>query len=775
MQLRQQTIANFISGISQQPAVLRSATSLEAGDNVLSSPLDGGGRRPPTEFIAKASGAIPSYALWHQIDRDDTERYWVAIWAGNVRVWDLAGVEKTVAFPNGTGYLSGIAPNQFTAFTNADFTFISNRGLAVQKSASRSPLEPNELLVWVRNAAPTTKYSLTLNGSEHNVTTDNLDGESAETVTTAWIAENLAGEFTGDGAFSAWVFEILGSSIRITAPVGVVITMDSSDGGGDKDMVLIKGRVQNFSDLPAKGRDGMVVEVAASDDLKFEKYWVRFDASGGSSGVWRETLAPDTGRALDPATMPHALIRQPDGTFSFQQVAWDERECGDETISPWPSFVGTSVSYLTFYRNRMVILAGENVVMSKAGSFFDWFRDSAMQLLDTDPIDYAAGAGKLSTFFHALEQNEDLILFNTAAQYVVKGSDLLSPKTVAINLSTNFGMSPTAPVAAGNNIFFANSKGSFASINEYFREGDTLANDANEVSDSVQALVPKSVRALFSSEPNNMLGVLTTDAPHILYTYTYYWSGNEKIQAAWNPWVFTLGTVIRAAQWLDGVLYLVVDHPDDGISFERLTLQPAAFQNQIGLYLDRRVNLSGGSYVGEEVDLTAWGLPYTENRPLQAVVTVAAGRWRVGQKIPLEQNGTAVWTKGDLSGATLQVGLMVPQVIELSRLYFRDQNGSAIAPDRTQISRLFLTVQKTGYFRVEVVRPNGAVEKTVFTNRRVSGSTYELGQFPLQDGDLSIPIKGRNDEVRIRIVNDSPHPAYFLNARFTGYAHNKGG
>lgn len=775
MQLRQQSIANFISGVSQQPAVLRSSTSLEVGDNVLSSPLDGCGRRPPSVFIKGIEGDVPHYALWHFIDRDDTERYWVAIWQGGLRVWDIDGNEKLVSFPNGSAYLSGLDPRQFTAFSNADYTFVTNRGFTVQQSVARSPVEPNELWVWVRNAAPTTKYSLTLNGIEHNVTTDNLDGESAETVTTAWIAENLIAEFTGDAAFSTWTFEVMGSTVRITAPNADPFTFDSSDGGGDKDMVLIKGRVQNFSDLPAKGRDGMVVEVAASDDLKFEKYWVRFDASGGGTGVWRETVAPNTGLRLNAATMPHALIRQADGTFTFQEMSWDDRETGDETISPWPSFVGQKISYLTFYRNRMVALAGENVVMSKAGSFFDWFRDSAMQLLDTDPIDYAAGAGKVSVFFYALEQNEDLILFNTAAQYVVKGSDLLSPKTVAINLSTNFSMDRAAhPVAAGNNIFFGSVKGAFASINEYYREGDTLSNDASEVTDSVQAFVPKGLRQLLSSEPNSLLAVLTYDAPNILYTYTYYWNGNEKVQASWNRWVFTSGTIIRAAQWIDGVLHLVTAHPSSQIGFERLTLQPAAFQDQIGLYLDRRVTLSGGTY-NPATNLTMWPLPYTEGRPFEAYITVGAGTKRAGQKLVLQPSSSAVLATGDFTGCTAQVGLMVPQVVELSRLFFRDRNGNAISPDRTQLSRLFLTVQRAGYFRVEVIRPDGRVEKTVFTNRRTGGSTYEVGQFPLQDGELSVPIKGRNDEVRLRIINDSPFAAYFLNARFTGYAHNKGG
>ncbi|WP_026868787.1 hypothetical protein [Inquilinus limosus] len=780
MRLRQQQIPNFISGISQQPQILRSATQLEVGDNVLSSPLDGLGRRPPSEFVAKVSDTALGNVLWHLIDRDENERYLVAFGSGFVRVWDVNGVEKTVNYPNGNAYLFASSPaDMLSAFTNADYTFVANRTVTVQKSSARSPVAPNELFVWVRNVAPTTKYSLTVNGVEHNRTTDNLDGESAETVTTVWVASSLADDFIGDAAFSGWVIEKLGSTIRFVAPEGVNFTASHYASGGDSDMVLIKGRVQNFSDLPAKGRPDLVVEVAASDDRKFEKYWVRFDTSTGATGVWRETVAPNTGLGMNPSTMPHALVREADGTFTFKELGWVQRQCGDEDTNPWPSFVGRTVSYVTFYRNRLVVLSGENVVMSKAGEFFDFFKDSNMEQVDTDPIDYAAGSGKVSDFWHALEQNEDLLLFSEAAQYVVKGSDLLSPKTVSINTSTSFAMSRLVrPVASGNTIFFTNTKGSFASLQEYYREGDTLTNDATEVSEAVQSLLPADVRRMAASEPNNMVVLHATSTPNVIYTYTYYWRGQEKIQAAWNRWVFAEGTSVRAVNWIEGVLHIVMEHPNDGVTFEQIYLRPATFQDQIGAYLDRRCLLYPAIATYDPVNNnTGWTLPYTEFRPLEGSVTAGGwGSYRPGRKVKLHNgaDGRSVWTEGDLRNVTLYAGLQAPQVFEPSRLFFRDQNGNSVTADRTQINRFFLSFQKAGYFRVEVTAPNGRVSKTPFTARLATNPDYRVGQLNFQDGELGVPVKGRNDEVRIRIINDSAFPAYFLSGRWDGYAINKG-
>jgi hypothetical protein len=71
-------IPNMLNGVSQQTPGLRFATQAEAQENAYSSPVEGLGKRPPTEHVAKLydgnSGTINS-AFTHVIDRGDgTER-----------------------------------------------------------------------------------------------------------------------------------------------------------------------------------------------------------------------------------------------------------------------------------------------------------------------------------------------------------------------------------------------------------------------------------------------------------------------------------------------------------------------------------------------------------------------------------------------------------------------------------------------------------------------------------------------------------------------------
>ena len=47
-------------------------------------------------------------------------------------------------------------------------------------------------------------------------------------------------------------------------------------------------------------------------------------------GTYVETIKPNINYELDYATMPHLLIRQPNGSFTFEQGNWGDRAVGDE-------------------------------------------------------------------------------------------------------------------------------------------------------------------------------------------------------------------------------------------------------------------------------------------------------------------------------------------------------------------------------------------------------------------------------------------------------------
>ena len=121
--------------------------------------------------------------------------------------------------------------------------------------------------------------------------------------------------------------------------------------------------------------------------------WVEFVTTNSASagpGVWEETNAPGITYQLDELTMPHQLVRQSDGSFTFEPVVWEDRTVGDDKTNPLPSFIGEKITSIFFYRNRLGLLSNESVILSRAGDYFNFFATTAQTVTADDPIDVTA-------------------------------------------------------------------------------------------------------------------------------------------------------------------------------------------------------------------------------------------------------------------------------------------------------------------------------------------------------------------------------------------------
>lgn len=124
-------ISNLIGGVSQQPDALRLENTGTLVENAWLSVVNGQGKRPRTEHIAKTTMGLSGRNMaGYLIDRDEDYRYMVVVAENNLRVFDLnTGIEQTVNFPDGKAYLaSSIDPiDSFRFVTIGDTTFVLNR------------------------------------------------------------------------------------------------------------------------------------------------------------------------------------------------------------------------------------------------------------------------------------------------------------------------------------------------------------------------------------------------------------------------------------------------------------------------------------------------------------------------------------------------------------------------------------------------------------------------------------------------------------------------
>jgi hypothetical protein len=397
-------IPNLVQGVSQQSPALRLSSQAEVQENAFPSLVEGLQKRPPLEFLTTISNTETDGSFIHLINRDVNERYFVLIDDANtIAVYDLAGNQKTVTYPDGTGYLNSTTPtSDFRAVSVADYTFIVNSSVTAAMSSATTPLYPYTGLIAVKQGDYGQRYTVYLDGAiAADITTSTTT--QSETRTTD-IADRLA---TAIDALTSYTARADGSTVVITKTGNAAFDLATYDSLGDEGLSATVGTVQRFDDLPDKAPDGYIAHVQGDQTNNFDDYYVKFVSDNGTQtklgeGTWIEYTKPNITYELDASTMPHLLIRQSDGSFTFEQAEWGDRAVGDEVSIPTPSFVGETITDVFFFQNRLGFLSGENVNLSRTSEYFDFFSTTARTILDNDPIDVAASHTKVSLLKHAI-------------------------------------------------------------------------------------------------------------------------------------------------------------------------------------------------------------------------------------------------------------------------------------------------------------------------------------------------------------------------------------
>ena len=673
-----------------------------------------------------------------------------------------------------------------------DYTFVLNRRVIVRKKEdSLSPKRQPEALVFIKQASYNTTYNVTVDGKTASFTT--LDGvapadQPADKLSSSEIAQSLGDRIK---AFGGYTVGYSNATLWIRKADGADFKVKVEDTRSNTHMVVCKGQSQRFSDLPTVAPRGYVVEVIGDQSSSFDNYYCVFEPTDEQDdfgeGYWKETVAPGIPCELDPASMPHALIRQADGTFSFGPLEWAKRECGDEDSAPFPSFLDRTLGGIFFYRNRLAFLAGENVVMSEVGEFFNFFLTTVTTLVDSDVIDVAASHVKSNILEHAAVFSGGLLLFSEQSQFVLEHDTVLSNATVSVKPVTEFEASMTAqPVSAGKTVFFASGSGEWAGVREYFTMPDsTDQNDAADVTAHIPQYIPGSIRRLSCSTNEDILLALSDTKRDAIWIYKYFWNGNEKIQSAWSRW--DMAGEVLAAVFVNADCYLVMRYATDGPLFlETLSVAPGHRDagEEFEYALDRKITEAACSVVvsqdarpGERT--TAVSLPYAlpENVEPLFVTRTAPGQnaGRMLDVLSRTPDGKTFTLRGDLSGVRFFAGLPFTSSYVFTTFALREDNGkgNAVMEGRLQLRSLTLTCARTGYLEIHV-RPQFRQESVyTFTGRELGHGSNILGSISLYTGNIKAPLLSCNTQIQVEARSASFLPFSLVNASVEGFYNSR--
>jgi len=338
-------------------------------------------------------------------------------------------------------------------------------------------------------------------------------------------------------------------SFNISSPVGELLN-------------VLTDAVEDVADLPKQCKHGYVVKISNSE-AEEDDYYVKFFGNNDrdGDGVWEECAMPETDIEFDAGTMPLQLVRQANGTFTLSTVTWDNAQVGDTSVdgtNPRPSFIDKAINKMMFFRNRLVLLSDENVIMSRPGDFTNFWAKSAISFTATDPIDISCSSEYPAIIYDGIQVNTGLVLFTKNQQFMLTtDSDVLSPLTAKINFISAYNFNHnTNPISLGTTIGFIDNVGQHSRLMEMarvLREGEP---DVIEQSKVVSELLDKDLNIVSSSKENGFIALSEKDKK-TLYCYKYFNTSDKRIHQAWFTWTFDWQ--IQYHFIIDDALYIVTD------------------------------------------------------------------------------------------------------------------------------------------------------------------------------------------------------------------------
>ena len=841
MALVSKAIPTLLRGVSQAADNTKQVDHADIQDNADSNPVTGLTKRSGLQYITNLSTSTLGNVHIQTINRDVNERY-VAIFSnGDVKVYDIDGTEKTVHKPDGTTYLNTSDPRSVMKTVSvADFTFVVNTSIttAMDSALTTGPIYfdgsstigiTNQAIVFINQVTANTEYQInvdgrlcTVNTGTANVRSNTVATNLAEALTTNnSLATELGTALTAGTAGNTFNISTTGSVIRIFKNDNSDFNIEASDTQGNSHITLVKDSIQRFTDLPTVAPNGYVVEVKGDDQTNFDNYYVKFVTNNTTAdgtlgeGQWEETTKLGIEKKFDYSTMPHVLIRQADGNFRFARVdggsytaggqsftlpKWGERTVGDLDSAPNPSFIGSKINNVLFFRNRLGFLSNDNVILSRAAEFFNFFPETVLSVIDSEPIDVAASHTKVAILRSAVTVEQELILFSDQTQFVLTSStDNLTPRTANVVVVTEFESDDDAqPVGAGSSIYYLSKRGSFANVREYVYQRDLVIKESSNITVHVPKLIPSNIFKFAVSTSADVLVCLGTDEPNKLYINRWlYGQQYQKILNSWSTFTINGNRSIKNVDFIGSDLFLVIEEANG------ITLEKIPFENQF-----TETNATFEYRLDHKVTEATTGVSVSYNASTDTSTFTVPYRLRANMNVVgrfLGSGETSTFVNGQGTTQTLKPGQLVATsnstdgstatitatgdyrnskfiIGEPYEMHYRfsqqrltagsgGQAGGEFLSGRLQLHHFYIKFEDTGFFKVEVTPDNRDTSTHKFTGRFLGAASSTIGSVNLESGSFKVPVMSRADRVNIDVKNNTFLPTTLASAEYEAMFH----
>ena len=700
-------------------------------------------------------------------------------------VLTFSNVELEFAQP---AYLQGATTDDIELLTLNDSTFVLNKQRTVamrEKLSHATGTDDHRAQVVIAVAANSTAYEVLLTQDGTTTTFSHTSGSSGAS------ADNIAdGLQTAIDANAAYTATQVGASIYITSTAA--FNVEVRGGSSESAIFGFADTIGDTTRLPLQSRNGYIVRVVNSEDIDIDDMFVKFTTDSGSNfgtGQWEETLEPGIKYEFDNLTMPHRLVRQANGVFTYETVDWNDRLVGDENTNPTPSFVGGTISHIFFYRNRMGFLSGQNVILSKAGDLFNFWNTSALTATNDDPIDISA-AGKRPVFLHYVEPTSiGLVMYSTNEQFLLTtDSDILAPTSAKVNAMSAYECDANVEsVSLGTSQAFISKTPLYTRVfelNDVSSEQPPLMADITNV---VPELIPESINSMVSSPALSIVSLGQTGTS-TLYQYRFLSKNrNERLLNSWYKWELT-GTLL--AQFFDSSTFYAVVRNGTDVYVQSFDMTQSSEEGFLTLPTGEKTDVCLDLFhinphrtYDDSNNTTRVFLPYDTVTDKTFNVVVLGGyigdastvsSQSVGAVLSPTIAGNAgsrhVDISGDYRGRDIIIGYNYDMTVDLPKLYRYSSANEQVTNDDVSSLIIHRLKVKTGLsgpvdYRVTITGTSPWTNTISVTQP----NQYQLNNVNMQASSTHVvPIFQRNENLAIRIIGNTPFPVSLLGLDWEG-------
>ena len=527
--------------------------------------------------------------------------------------------------------------------------------------------------------------------------------------------------------------------------------------------------VNDVQNLPNQCKHGYIVKISNSRMSDEDDYYLRFDGENNRDGVGSWSECAKAGIAKTLTNMPLVIQRTATTTFTVKQFTYQDRRVGDDTTNPMPSFVGARINKVLFFRNRLALLSGENVITSRPGTLGtpDFFNETALTVSASDPVDISAASMFPSELFDGIEVNTGLVVFSTNQQFLLAADDtVFNPDTAKLRSISTFNYNETIPpISLGTTLAYVDNSGKFSRFNEMAniqREGEP---SIVEVSKIVPTLLPKDIDLLTNSRENSIILLGKTGSDDV-FGYKYFQVSEQRQQAAWFKWKFN-NPLIYHFIINDEYFFLDSDYYLQSVKLVQTETDPSIVQDNVDflLHVDNHTTVSGGSFNATTNITTFTGVSWlntvtTPNHDL-VVIDTNSSSTRVGRYAKPTISGTSFTLPGNWSGVTLTIGYIYPYEVKFPTFYATRREGNSSRADVNSslvLHRIKLHFGKIGLYETTLERVGKNDYTEVYESTQLD--EYDVSDAPyLEEFIKTVPVYEKNTNVDVILRSSHPAPA----------------